>query len=523
MALVNAGISLKCMVGAVSCFLNQNGEISFEITEDSEQECIAMFTFVFDSLNQDLIMTHTSGNFSEEQYFSCMAASREAVKSVFEFQRKSIERYLSMTNATSNFSAGKVRIKMLLAAKYQLNLQVNSVAMGNYLSEEKNLQEASLKVKELKIEKESPSLKIRNKRSNENAGMSPMSSQEDSCSVKRFCRFDENNCQTKMFEHNKKIVKTQYLRKFFKLFDDDVIQDFLWNDGCAKISDKYLLAMVYVFFRRAGLSTKDYTRSNFFAALFLAHDMEEDDEELKHEIFPWALGSKWKSKFPSLISRRDNILKKMKFRCAVSNLTCVEVIGLCPAHPIWQRERQSYHSGATRLYPPEDEAPFSPKGPDGSPIFCDSCKINTNQDHKALQTKFQQDFSIQNCYDYGAYAFHNYHVRQVEIVGYVVSVDVRERRAVYIIDDSTGVISCVKWINNEADKQRFSHFKHGDLLIVRGKIGSFREERQIKIDNMAKQSDLHVEILHWLEAIKFAVNSQKEKDTTKQKTSAHEK
>ena len=53
--------------------------------------------------------------------------------------------------------------------------------------------------------------------------------------------------------------------------------------------------------------------------------MEEDDEEIKQEIFPWALGPKWKSKFKYLIKRRDNLLKMMNFRSVVSNLTCLEV------------------------------------------------------------------------------------------------------------------------------------------------------------------------------------------------------
>lgn len=73
--------------------------------------------------------------------------------------------------------------------------------------------------------------------------------------------------------------------------DDDIIQDFLWVDSCAKLSDKvrvffafhahvcllvfnpflspmqYLLAMVYVYFTRASLCVEEYTRINFFIAL----------------------------------------------------------------------------------------------------------------------------------------------------------------------------------------------------------------------------------------------------------------
>ena len=53
--------------------------------------------------------------------------------------------------------------------------------------------------------------------------------------------------------------------------------------------------------------------------------MEEDDEEIKQEIFPWALGPRWKINYKSLIKRRDSLLMKMNFRSLVSNLTCLEV------------------------------------------------------------------------------------------------------------------------------------------------------------------------------------------------------
>ena len=63
----------------------------------------------------------------------------------------------------------------------------------------------------------------------------------------------------------------------------------------------------------------------FFCFRYLAHDMEEDDEELKQKIFPWAPGTNWHKIFSSFISRRDNIWKRMNYRSAVSKLTCQEV------------------------------------------------------------------------------------------------------------------------------------------------------------------------------------------------------
>lgn len=136
-----------------------------------------------------------------------------------------------------------------------------------------------------------------------------------------------------------------YLEHFFQLYDDDVIQDFLWMDSHFILADKYLLAMIYTYFRRADLSRHEYTRINFFVALELAHNMEEDNENLRIEIYSWILGATWKTTYPNFIRQRDILLQRMDFRAVVSRQTCEEIIGLFPSHPIWNRVRTVGQSG----------------------------------------------------------------------------------------------------------------------------------------------------------------------------------
>ncbi|KAM5125893.1 speedy protein A [Mantella aurantiaca] len=188
--------------------------------------------------------------------------------------------------------------------------------------------------------------------------------------VMKRCKEETNN-RSPAKRRRELIIQRQEMSTYFQLFDDDLIQDFLWMDSCYKIADKYLLAMTFVYFKRAGYSINQYTRDNFFIALYLANTVEEDDEDTKYEIFPWALGKFWPRLFPDFLRARDKLWSRIQHRAFVSRRCCDEVIAIFPTHSIWQRERSEQHSGAVRNYNPDETR--LPRGPAATPPECVLC------------------------------------------------------------------------------------------------------------------------------------------------------
>ncbi|XP_068103486.1 uncharacterized protein [Hyperolius riggenbachi] len=162
-------------------------------------------------------------------------------------------------------------------------------------------------------------------------------------------------------------ITREMRRAFYELLDDRTIDLFLEDDGCKRVSDKYLLAMVLIYFSRAGLSIAEYNIQNFYAALFLANQMEEDILFF-HSIFlfaTWYFSSKDDFK-----EATKTLFRRMGFRAWVSREECRHVMKRL-SHRGWRRKRMDHHGLATRGFrlTTEERTAMEP----GSGYVCDHC------------------------------------------------------------------------------------------------------------------------------------------------------
>ncbi|KAK7870928.1 hypothetical protein R5R35_012151 [Gryllus longicercus] len=150
-----------------------------------------------------------------------------------------------------------------------------------------------------------------------------------------------------------------YISEYLQLLDGVIIKKFLELDKCCLLADRYILAMIFTYFTRAQLTPHEFTPYNFFVALHLAHDIEEDDEELKRASVIFALHGETACNcvdndfYQSFLRSRNILLERMKHRALVSLGCCLKVIEMYPHHSAWLRFRAEVHAGANRGYMPK--------------------------------------------------------------------------------------------------------------------------------------------------------------------------
>lgn len=116
-------------------------------------------------------------------------------------------------------------------------------------------------------------------------------------------------------------------------------------------------------------------------------------------------------------------------------------------------------------------------------------------------------------------------VSRAEILGIVASRDYKPNKFLkFTIDDGTGCVSCVLWLNHltspassrrrppdvrliaELANHFASEIKIGVVARVRGRITGYRGAVQITVSDVVIERDPNAEIFHWLDCVRLARN-----------------
>jgi len=129
---------------------------------------------------------------------------------------------------------------------------------------------------------------------------------------------------------------------FANLFQLTSVQLFMEQDRNCVIADNYLLSMAFIYMQRAHYAPHQYTMFNLLVALYLAHEVEEDEMNMKIVLMQIAAGGQPTDNFWSFFqSRKTKLWHDIQCRAYVSRAACENLMQtVMPGNYIWRRWRR---------------------------------------------------------------------------------------------------------------------------------------------------------------------------------------
>lgn len=90
---------MKFLTAGVTCLLSTDGEFILDPSLE-DKNTVATFTFVFENVNYNIVASHTTGAFSDEQYGEAVEKCKDGSVKIFEFYRNIVAKYAKKLNST---------------------------------------------------------------------------------------------------------------------------------------------------------------------------------------------------------------------------------------------------------------------------------------------------------------------------------------------------------------------------------------------------------------------------------------
>ncbi|KAK3090356.1 hypothetical protein FSP39_011141 [Pinctada imbricata] len=100
LALLDASVSMKFLVAAVSCIIDNDGNIVLDPNRKQEKTARSSLTFVFDNKDKKIVTINAKGDYRIEELNRCLALCKEASVAIFDFYRESMKKKLSKSMNT---------------------------------------------------------------------------------------------------------------------------------------------------------------------------------------------------------------------------------------------------------------------------------------------------------------------------------------------------------------------------------------------------------------------------------------
>lgn len=95
LAMLDSSLGMKYLVAAVTALIDEDDKIFLNPTRKQEECSKSCLTFAFDSVKYNIVTVRAVGNYTNEQYQTCLSACREASRTIFQFYRESIQKKMS--------------------------------------------------------------------------------------------------------------------------------------------------------------------------------------------------------------------------------------------------------------------------------------------------------------------------------------------------------------------------------------------------------------------------------------------
>ena len=94
LALMDAGLPMKCMISAISCATFEDKTNKWDPTQEEEAGAVSEYTFVYESVQKNVIYNYYVGETDIANYMLFLRRGRQLANQVFEYYRESFEKVL---------------------------------------------------------------------------------------------------------------------------------------------------------------------------------------------------------------------------------------------------------------------------------------------------------------------------------------------------------------------------------------------------------------------------------------------